>query len=207
MTARFDHLVFTTPDLGAAVTDLAARGVVLSAGGAHVGLGTRNLLADLGDGGYLEVVGPDRDQDEPVRPRMFGIDTRSGSGVVTWAVRVDDVDAAVERARAAGYDPGSPVSMSRRRADGVLLTWRLAVPDLGTDVVPFLIEWGDTPHPSTSAVRGARLVSLVATHPDPDLIRRRLDALGVELDVVAGVRPTLSALIDTAEGEVVLPCA
>ncbi|GLZ43651.1 VOC family protein [Actinokineospora sp. NBRC 105648] len=204
MTA-FDHLVYGTPDLARTTTDLASQGIELSPGGAHAGLGTRNALADLGDGGYLEVIGPDLEQTGP--PRLFGIDQLTAARTITWCIRVDDLDAAVEHARAGGYDPGEPLAMSRTRSDGVELNWRLAIPepDAAAGLVPFLIEWGDTPHPSTTAARGTRLSSLRATHPDPDLIRARLGALGVTLDVSAG-EVGLRAELITANGPLVLPC-
>ncbi len=111
-----DHLVYAVPDLALA-GDL---GIDLSEGGRHIGRGTRNLLADLGDGAYLEVIGPDPDQPEPDQPRPFGIDTLTEPKLVAWAVRVKDIEDVVERAKAQGYDPGPVVPMSRERPDGVL---------------------------------------------------------------------------------------
>ena len=74
-----DHLVLATPDPAEMRARIAERtGVELGAGGAHVGLGTRNWLGRLGPMGYLELIGPDRDQPEPVEPRPFGVDDLAG---------------------------------------------------------------------------------------------------------------------------------
>ncbi|MFP5020366.1 VOC family protein [Pseudonocardia phyllosphaerae] len=203
-----DHLVLATPDLARTVDDLAARGVFTVDGGPHVGVGTRNRLAGIGPGRYLEVVGPDPEQPEPAAPRPFGIDTLTASALVTWAVRVDDLDAALEAARCAGHDPGEPREMSRRRPDGELLSWRLAFPpDSGGGVLPFLIEWGSTRHPSDDLPVPASLDVLRLTHPAPARVTALLDALGEPRDlveVVVGERPGLAAALDKPHGALLL---
>jgi Glyoxalase-like domain len=201
-----DHLVHATPDLDATVAELAGRGLVLSPGGAHDGLGTRNALADLGGGAYLEVIGPDPEQPEPAQPRPFGIDGLREPRLVAWAVRVADLDAAVAAARSHGHDPGVGRHMARVRGDGVRLAWRLTPPPAAVpEVVPFLIAWGDTDHPSRTAARGARLESFTATHPNPTDVRARLAALGVtDLIVEPGPTPALRAVIATPSGSVEL---
>lgn len=201
-----DHLVLATPDLDATVAALAGRGLVTSPGGAHDGVGTRNALADLGAGSYLEVIGPDAGQPAPAQPRPFGVDGLTAPRLAAWAVRVADLDAAVATARSRGYDPGAARDMARLRGDGVRLAWRLTPPP-GTvpEVVPFVIAWGDTEHPSRSAARGARLQSFTATHPDPAGVRTRLAALDVtDLPVGRGPAPALRALVETPSGTVEL---
>jgi hypothetical protein len=197
-----DHLVYATPDLDATVADLARQGLVVSPGGAHDGLGTRNALADLGGGAYLEVIGPDPDQPDPAEPRPFGVDGLTAPRLVAWAVRVMDLDAAVATARSRGHDPGAARDMARLRGDGVRLAWRLTPPPATVPAVePFLIAWGDTEHPSRTAARGARLESFTAAHPDPATVRARLMALGVtDLTVEQGPTPTLRAMIATPSG-------
>jgi hypothetical protein len=192
-----DHLVYATPDLEV----VHRMGFALEPGGQHVGRGTRNHLAGLGGGAYLEVIGPDPAQPEPAEPRPFGIDELTGPRLVAWAVRVGDITEVVERARAQGHDPGPVMAMSRRRPDGLLLQWRLTPPEPG--LLPFLIDWGATPHPSESVGQGAELVSLTGFHPDPESVREGLAALGAELDVEAG-GIALVAVLRTPAGEVVL---
>lgn len=202
-----DHLVYGTSDLAGTVARLADLGVALSPGGHHVGLGTRNHLADLGGGAYLEVIGADAEQPEPPQPRPFGIDALTGERLITWAARVEGIDEAVAAARADGHDPGPARGMGRDRPDGVRLRWRLTAPpapELG-GLVPFLIDWADTPHPAASAARGARLVELRATHPDPAAVTSWLDALGVRADLALTAGPrTFTAVLQTPYGSVEL---
>ncbi len=191
--------MLATPDLDATSALVERDGITLVDGGPHVGVGTRNRLAGLGPGRYLEVVGPDPEQPEPDAPRPFGIDGLTAARLVTWAVRVPDLDAALDAARGAGHDPGPARAMSRRRPDGQLLAWRLAFPpdDLG-GVMPFLIDWGDTAHPSDSLPGGSGLDELVLEHPEPGRVRAVLDAVGGDETVVvrAGATPALTARVD-----------
>ncbi|MDQ4115754.1 MAG: VOC family protein [Actinomycetota bacterium] len=194
-----DHLVLATPDLDATCAAVERDGIALVDGGPHVGVGTRNRLAGLGAGCYLEVVGPDPEQPRPGAPRPFGIDRLAAARLVTWAVRVPDLDAALDAARAAGHDPGPARAMSRRRPDGELLAWRLAFPpdDLG-GVLPFLIDWGATAHPSGSLPGGSTLDELVLEHPEPERVRAVLAAVGgaEPVTVRAAGAPALTARID-----------
>ncbi len=200
-----DHLVYATPDLDHTVVELAGRGIRLSLGGPHPGLGTRNYLAALGDRSFLEVVGPDREQPDPVTARPFGVDDLTEARLMTWAIQVPDLDEALDRARAGGHEPGEVRAMSRRRPDDVLLSWRLAFPpDNQGGVVPFVIGWGDTPHPSLSAATGTRLVGLRGEHPDPGRLGVVFAALGTELDVTEAAEPGLVAELTTVSGTVVL---
>jgi hypothetical protein len=201
-----DHLTYGTPDLAATVADVGREwGVELTPGGQHIGLGTRNFLAGLGNGVYLEVIGPDLEQPAPEAGRPYGIDELAAPRLLTWVAQVSGLEDAVERARAAGYDPGPILSMSRRRPDGVLLEWQLTLPGQESEdgLVPFLIDWGDSPHPSSDAVGGLELVSLTGTHPAPDRVAAKLSALGQELVVTSGA-PALRAVVGTPAGEVVL---
>src|SRR5262249_24399132 len=139
-------------------------------GGSHVGLGTANYLVGLGGGAYLEILGPDPDQADPTQPRPFGADDLTEPCVATWCIRPPDFDAAIAAAKARGYDPGPAEAMSRRSTEWTLLAWRLTRrgDDSGVDgLVPFLIDWGTTAHPSTANMPTLRLVSMAAEHPEP----------------------------------------
>jgi Glyoxalase-like domain len=201
-----DHLVYATPDLAVTVAELRSQGLGLVPGGPHPGLGSRNFLAGLGGGSYLEVIGPDPEQPEPEAPRRFGIDALTGPRLVTWAAQVRGLDEAIAKARDAGLAMGDATPMSRRRPDGVLLAWKLAFPPADGEggVVPFLIDWGESPHPAETAPEGTRLVSFRGCHPDPAKVSAHLDALDVDLAVEIAEEPALVAVLVTPAGELVL---
>jgi hypothetical protein len=193
---RIDHLIFAVPELEDGVGEIEARfGVRAEGGGQHMGQGTHNKLLALGPTTYLEIIAPDPAQPEPPRPRPYGVDGVVGSGLAGWAVACDDIDLAVGRARSAGFDPGDVIEGHRRTADGTTLTWRLTSNARTAGVIPFLISWGDTPHPAASAPPGLRLESLYIEHPDPESIARALRILGTTVPVIRADRAALVAHI------------
>ncbi|MGW0941269.1 VOC family protein [Streptomyces sp. NPDC002623] len=202
--ARLDHIVVATPDLAATVAEFTRRtGVAPAPGGVHVGLGTRNHLVGLGHGAYLEIIGPDPEQPTPPQARPFGTDALPSARTISWAISPPDLDATVAAARAQGYDTGDVREMSRCRPDGTLLRWRLT--DGGSPhpsgLVPFLIDWGATPHPSASGLPVVRLLELTATAPTPDEIHPVLTALGTGLTLTEGPA-AFSFTVDTPNGPV-----
>jgi hypothetical protein len=190
-----DHLVYAASDLDKAVRHLAElTGVQPVEGGRHTTLGTRNYLLGFDDSRYLEIIGPDPEQPDPTRPRPLGIDDLTEPRLVAWAVRVYDIEAHVARALRLGYDPGPIRTASRRTPAGDLLSWRVTE---GYDtVVPFLIDWGTTPHPARD-LPAVPLTAFYAHHPKPAEPLSRLAAIGAELDVRQG-KPSLTAIVGDA---------
>lgn len=203
-----DHLVYATPDLAAGIRRIEGLlGIQATPGGQHPGEGTRNALIALGPTSYLEIIGPDPDQPQPTHPRRFGIDDLQSARLVTWAAKGTNLPRLVSEAHRHGIPVGDVIPGSRRTPTGVLLSWhvtdqRAVVANNG--LVPFFIDWGDTPHPATSAAVGATLISLRGEHPNPENVQRMLTELGLELPVVKGARPSLVATILGARGRVEL---
>lgn len=200
-----DHLVYGVPDLGAGVAELAdLLGVLAAPGGKHVGRGTHNALLGLGGASYLEIIALDPEQ-PAARSPLFALGEMRLPRLVAWACAVAGIGERVERARRRGYDPGAGEAMSRARQDGAVLRWLLTPPPPPSRlVVPFLIDWGDTPHPSRAAPAGIRLAGLWAEEPEPRPSRAALAALDIDLRVDPGVEPALVAALETPRGRVVL---
>lgn len=202
-----DHLVWSTPDLDLGIRQIEElTGVQPVAGGSHPGAGTRNALLPLGEHVYLEIIGPDPDQADYRSPRVFRIDTIDKPGLVTWAARSKNLQEYASSPFADGQSLGEVSSMSRRRTDGVILKWELTDPYVEVDggVVPFLIDWGDTPHPASSAVAGLTLSELQLRHPNPRAVTEKLAAIDINLPVDQAPRAELIASIDTPRGQVQL---
>lgn len=199
--ALLDHLVYATPDLEATCRDLETRlGVRASAGGQHPGRGTHNALISIGPKAYLEIIAPDPLQPE-TRPAWFGIDQLTAPKLITWAVRVDGLEAFIKE-----ISPNVKVGVvrpgSRKTPEGTTLSWQLTEPQLvqGVGLVPFLIEWHSDEHPAHSAITGPPLVQLRIEHPEPELIRKQLNSLRLEAAIEQGPSPALVAIFEGANG-------
>jgi glyoxalase-like protein len=204
---RVDHLVFGTPDLALGIERIESLlGIAATAGGQHPGRGTRNALVALGPSAYLEIIGPDPDQPAPAVPRTFGIDRLTSPRLVAWAAKETDLEKRAADAARKGVTLGSVGSGGRKTPEGVLLSWRYTSPTtvLGDGLVPFFIDWGQSPHPARTAAPGATLVGLRAEHPDPRSIDETFKKLGLELPVATGPAPALIATIDCPKGRVEL---
>lgn len=210
-----DHLVLGVPDLKREVARIREEwGCVAYPGGRHPQWGTWNAIVPLEGGAYLEVVGP-HPEPPPRGPRVFGLDHVTEPTLVTWAVRPDrgcggaaGLPGLADRMDRGGSNPGRVMPGRRRTPSGVLLTWALTDPFAhrmgGT--APFLIDWGDTPHPSQAGPPVVALESLEAGYPDAGQLGRVLAAIGGDglCRISPSPRPALKARIRVPAGSVLL---
>ncbi len=201
-----DHLVFAAPDLSQGIEHVEdLLGVTVSPGGRHPQWGTRNVLVPLEDRIFLEVIAPDPEAEHgPVT--LFGIDRLTEPRLVTWVARCGALADQVSRAHGVDLDMGAILSGRRKREDGTEISWQLTDPMARREggVIPFLIDWGNTPHPTEGteprcALRGLRLL-----HPEEPRVTAGLRALGIGVGVALDERPEIRATLDTPAGRVVL---
>jgi hypothetical protein len=192
--ATIDHVVIRASDLDSGSSYVAdALGIDLVDGGAHPAMGTRNRLAGAGDA-YLEVIAIDPAAPSPERARWFALDELDVDApprLCAWIARVEAPDTTPETGPAHFLSRGE-------------FSWRVTVRDDGhlpyDGAGPALITWNGAP-PSLPA-SGARLVSLIAIHPEPQSLRDFLDRidLAAPVSVQAGAGPGLVAAFDTVAG-------
>ena len=207
LISRVDHLVYATPDLNRGVEEIEKLlGVRAIAGGKHPGRGTRNALVALGPTAYLEILAPDPEQPPPQEPRPFGLDGLKQSKLVAWFVKGRDLERFRRDAVRKGVPLGEVKSGIRQRPDGVNLSWQFTDPwvSVADGIVPLFIDWGDSPHPATTAAKGAVLISLRAEHSDVRGVQGMLRRLGIDLQVKQGQSPALIAVIEGPRGRVEL---
>ena len=202
MFRGIDHLVIACADPDAAATELeSALGVTASGGGRHDGMGTRNRIAWLADGSYLELIGvEDREAAlrSPVGAAAVATLDAHGGGLATYAVRDDELERTIGALPEGAFGPVT--HGSRTRADGERVEWWAAFPEapLAPDAVPFLIqhayvgpEWSHAAladrasfrHPIGSPVILARLD--LATGDPPSVAATLHEQLGIDFWAVA----------------------
>jgi catechol 2,3-dioxygenase-like lactoylglutathione lyase family enzyme len=229
LPADIDHLVFTCADLDAGIA-WAERtfGVRPVRGGSHPQWGTHNALMSLGRERYLELLAPDPNAPSAGRANvagraLFGMGAGASAGaadgaaheawlkaaprLTTWMLHSRTIDPLLTAALHAGVDLGRVTAGSRMRADGTEISWEIAIPPARPldGCVPWLIDWGWSAHPSIAAPQGARLDWMEVVHPDPERVRRALDAVNCRsLDVRQGSVPGIVVGVACPHGVVVV---
>jgi catechol 2,3-dioxygenase-like lactoylglutathione lyase family enzyme len=205
--ARLDHVVFGVPDLESSIESFGRTlGATPAFGGRHQSIGTHNAILPLDGGRYVELIARDPSCPTPPQGVPWDLDTLREPRLITWAVATQNMDLAVERAKNAGYDPGSAIELRRDTPTGDRLTWRLTVSREFTanGLVPFLIDWGTSPHPSTVSRALCSIKGFRAEHPDPESVKAPLNALGVSLEVEPGMDARLRGTLVGPDGSIVL---
>lgn len=227
---RLDHLVVLADTLGQGVAWCEATlGVTPGPGGEHPLFGTHNRLLKIAAPdfplAYLEIIAINKEAAGASKAsasghkRWFDMDDEAlraavrddGPSLIHWVARVPDVASACAALAARGIDRGDVLRASRPTPT-VLLKWQIAVrPDgrrLMDGCLPTLIEWG-TVHPAADMLAsGLALQSLQLAHPQADVLRGALRAVGLgDVPVTPAAQAVLQAVLHTPRGVVTLASA
>ncbi|NYT58884.1 VOC family protein [Alcaligenaceae bacterium] len=205
LKAHIDHIVITASSLAAGSEYIyRTLGVPLEAGGEHPRMGTHNLLLQLGQDVYLEVIAINPEAQQPDRPCWFALTDHYNQpiGLATWVARTNNIEAATQ---ASTLPLGKVETMTRGS-----LTWQITIPDDGSLVMqgtaPTLIQWSGDQHPARRMEdMGCSLLGLEAFHPDAASVQQLLDQIGFEgpctiVPLEAGQTPYLVVHIQTPSG-------
>lgn len=168
-----DHLVWLAGDLDAACAQFEAMsGIKPQYGGAHPS-GTHNALVSLGEQVYLEIAAPVAGA-QVGHPWVDAARRRPEPHLYAYCMRsADPLDKLAVAVKETGLRAFGPSKGSRTTPDGLSLHWDLFIPIVpgAGRVVPFLIDWQDTPHPAQTTSSAASLIAFGAFHPEPARIR------------------------------------
>ncbi len=105
-----------------------------------------------------------------------------------------------ERVGIRGLVLGDIFEAHRVTPTGTTLSWHVTTNESPAGVIPFLISWGDTQPPATSAAPGLSLASFHIEHPEPVTLKTPLYAVGATVEVRAVLQTALVARIDGPYG-------
>ena len=205
MSAELDHILWAAPDLDAGTSLIQSlTGVAPAFGGSHAGIGTRNSLLSFGDT-YFEVLSPDPQQSLEGN-RGGTIAARAAPGLIMFAMRTTDLGEYRRAAEHAGVKTIGPVEMGRTRPDGTRLDWACLYMDhpVFGEMIPFGIDWKNSPHPSATTPKGCQLLDFVALHPRAEELSDIYRAMGVPVEVRIATTAGFLATLETPRGKVVL---
>ncbi|RYE55135.1 MAG: VOC family protein, partial [Rhizobiaceae bacterium] len=132
MGFSLDHVVIAVTNLDRAVADYRSLGFTVYPGGVHHGGVSHNALVIFADGSYFELIAYLKEVPEV---RWWQVLSRSGEGLVDFALLPENTIRDLEMARSRGLDLVGPIDGGRMRTDGVRLDWQIVRPK--TTDLPF----------------------------------------------------------------------
>ncbi|NQY96498.1 MAG: VOC family protein [Henriciella sp.] len=206
MMTEIDHFVWGVSDLEAGCAEIERLfGASPQRGGAHPGLGTCNALLSLGSGTYLEIMAPQDPPPASVGERLAQLDA---PGLVTWVLRSGDLSQIVGRVADRCTDIASlgPTKTERLTPEGERLSWELLflTQHKYGGLVPFFIDWQDTPHPSATSPAGGAATALTIASPQAERLNQLFADLAIDMTASAAAEAALSVQFETRAGRVAL---
>jgi len=198
-----DHIIWACPDLESGVAAFEElSGVRAEAGGKHPKLGTHNALLHLGNRSYLEIVAPDPDQDGG--PWSRSLRELTAPTLIHWVLarsRLSDYANGLSGLIGSNNEVGS---ISRQHPTLGILKWEILLfpqHDYGC-LVPFLIDWGDSTHPTELLKHECTLRNARISTPDLANMMKIASWLAIDAEFAEASKPKLEIWIDTPKGEV-----
>lgn len=182
-------------------------------GGSYGGRGFRNAVVGLGDGRFLEIMGPEPegwDKDDHLSPPQPEIPKAPPPLQITpldWMIVTQDLSALRSKLQRRGFDV--PPVFGR---DSFIGPWpdewssawdSFQVYDISSEVSPYLIQWNrGTRLPSRNAPRGCTLHRLVIRAPQTTKLRQLVTILRLGAHVAHGAKPRLAVTLNCPKGRI-----
>ncbi len=203
LLSQIDHLVYACSSLEKGMAEIEElTGAKVQLGGVHQGRGTHNALLALGENCYLEIIAPDPLQAAVARPLWMGLEALEKSRLTRWCVKSADLGLLKQKTNALALNIGSIQAGQRNLPNGEQLNWQLSDPKACAydGLLPFFIDWQDSPHPASLLPQSCQLIALEASHPKGILIKDTLQKLDLELAVKPASEVAIIAHIQSPNG-------
>lgn len=202
---ELDHIMYAVSDLQQGIAEIESlTGVRAEFGGSHPGNGTCNALLSFDNRQYLEIIAPDAGQELKGTLGQELLD-HDYSGIRTWAAATDDY-AKITSVMDQFHYQYNIVDMTRTRPDGLMLAWQImfVTGHPFGNLMPFFINWLDSPHPADDTPRGCKLGDYAVQLIDnSDVFKQLMDALAIEVNLLEGPEG-MRAVVDSPNGRVML---
>jgi len=207
MINKIDHIVLAVPDLEEGILWIEKKlGVRPIYGGQHQSEGTHNALLSLGRGCYLELLAIDFSNKKVNAPRWMGIDLINEPIITRWAIKSENLEKEIRFLKNVNSLLGNHKTGSRAKTDGSILKWQLSIPlpEPKVEVTPFLLDWGDSVHPTASLESNCELISLNLYHPEPSEFQEVMKNLNLDFEIKKGMASKISIIIQSPKGVIEL---
>ncbi len=205
--SNIDHIVYVCSDLENEIQRFQKiLGIKISYGGRHLDKGTHNALFRIGERSYFELLAPDPERDTEIDVQWLGAGEANEHRISAWCVQPDDISQALEFMNEESKYNYALYPGSRKKSDGSILSWKLGLCDkmMKTDVFPFLIDWAESQHPSSSLPLICNLESLKISHACPEKVLKITEHLNIRVDVEKKDTPSIQASISCPNGLIVI---
>lgn len=192
MSIQLDHFVVAVPDIMESIDEFEnLTGIRPAIGGGHDDIQSQNALVSLGSGIYLELIGKRPGTTDPNACAIYGINKVTKPTIVGWALATDNNEEAESLGKKHGLGINPIYKGTRIRPDGKRIRWESTsfhYPELTKNTpnfVPFVVNWLDSEHPSTTAPNGAAILETTLYHPNQiflDLAKECVPGINVILN-------------------------
>lgn len=202
-----DHIVYCVTDLNQACQNFCDKtGIMPSEGGRHLDKGTCNALVRIGVETYLEILAIDINNKNIKSERWMGIDKIKENRVTRWAIKSNRISKDADQLNRFNPELGIIEKGKRILRDGSSLEWTLTDPGSSPaiSIIPFLLHWGASSHPTNHIPFECRLSELKFSHPTAYKFSTLFKSLNIDTEILEFPTPIIEMTLETPNGKITL---
>ncbi len=202
-----DHIVYAVTDLAFATEEFSNRtGLKVIGGGQHLDQGTHNALIRLDERTYLEFIAKDSSLSSPLSGTWMGLDLIKENKITRWSLGSNRISEEAKMISDFNNELGILKEGSRAKSNGTELKWRMTnvIPTPEVDVVPFLLDWGTSVHPTEGLTKACAIIDFKIYTNQKAELTKIYDALHLNLKIEESDSPRIELVLGTPKGQVTL---
>lgn len=204
---NIDHIVYVCPNLEEGKAYFHEKlGCKIYDGGRHITKGTHNALFRIGKRSYFEILSPDPDRNPDIEVNWLGTQNSDEPRISAWCIKPSDYEKSIALLNSKSKYEYISHPGSRKLKDGSILEWKLGLCDRTADVdaFPFLIDWGNSTHPSESMKQECDILNVMIEHPCPQKIHDIINHEGVMATITPSNKASINIEFDSPNGKIII---